>query len=212
MKKYIDGFGKVWDRNYIPQEIKDVTRNNKNVKKEGIEYPNYRFRYGDRLFPTTKVDSNKVTKRVIYGDSYFGKPERNMYGVRAYNGNEIIGCIAKLESGWLARKGRYWKEYIDKYPLMKKKSKTEYDRICKLYEEYRNYLEGRPSLYRVKLTSNQDTLRRYYLSYLQNYSDIPKTILMELILECFNEKFGIKPVKDVIEIKDNKVIKEVVKL
>lgn len=211
MKKYIDGFGKVWDRNYIPQEIKDVTRNNKNVKKECIEYPNYRFRYGDRLFPTTKVDSNKVTKRIIYGDSYFGKPEKNMYGVRAYNGNEIIGCIAKLESGWLARKGRYWKEYIDKYPMIRKKSKVDFDRINKLYKEYLNYLDGKPKLYQMSLTSNQDILS-VYLRYLDDYSNIPDTILMELIIETFNEKFGIRPVKDVINVKDNRVIKEVIRL
>ena len=179
-------------------------------KEEVIEYPSYKFKYGERLFPTTVVDYNKVTKRIVYGDTYFGKPEKNMYGHVAYNGNLTIGVINKLNSGWLERKANYWKEYLDKYQILKKKSLREYDRISKLYEEYLNWKKGNPSIYGINLNSKQQILR-IYLRYLKEY-DLPDTIKIECIIETFNEKFGIEPVSEFIDVKEFGVTKEIIEL
>lgn len=175
-----------------------------------IDYPNYKFKYGDGLFPVTKVEPNKLTKRIVYGDEYYGKPEKDMYGHTAYNGNYTVGILEKLRNGWLEKKAIYWKDYIDKYPIMKKKSKSKYNRIHKLYDEYLNYLQNKPRKYSIHLNSRQKPLR-IYLMFLGEY-DIPDTLKMELIVETFNEKFGVKDVNECIEVKDVGVTKEVTRL
>jgi hypothetical protein len=166
--------------------------------------------FGEKLFPTTVIDINKVTKRIIYGDKFFGRLDTDMHNHRAYNGKQVIGVIDKLSNGWVDRKAEYWKEYIEKYPIMKKKSKWDYDRICKLYDEYLNYKSGNPPKYRILLNHNQEIFR-VYLSFLKDF-DIPDTLKMECIIYTFFEKFGNGVLDERIVVKDVNLKKEIIEL
>jgi len=138
-----------------------------------ISFPTYRYRYGDDEEPTKIIDPSKVTKRLIYGDKEFSTPEKDACGHRAYNGKEIDGAIHKLESGWLNNKVENWKD-----------SKNQREQM--LYREYLN-----PDTHKVNYSCNQQWLIHCFPFIKENGYNLSKAILMELLLECYNEKFGV---------------------
>jgi hypothetical protein len=142
-----------------------------------IEYKKRKYRWEHKGRITTEIDPNKITKRLVYGDKYFGRPEKDMHGKRAFNGNLTDGAIPKLEGGWLDRKVAEWKEV---YNVTKDDKLLEYMLLC-------NYTEGK-DVYPTELTKSLVWLK-YCLSYLWQY-DIPTSIKLDLLFECLDDKFG----------------------
>lgn len=171
-----------------------------------VKYPpNLRYNYGD-TYSTTEIDVNKITKRLVFGDSYFGRPEPDMYGKRAYNGNETLGILYKLNNGWLQDNIAYWHKYLTNYDNLPRKDKSKflYDRYYKLYHSAVQWYHGYEYTYIPELKGGLENCK-FLLKFLRRYN-LPDVILYECMLETFNEKFGVKPIKKVnVTISKNKL-------
>jgi len=128
----------------------------------------YKYIFEKNERPTTEIDINKVTKRIIFGDEFLGKPEPDMFGRRAYNGRWVDGAISKLNDGWLEQK-------------IKDLEQSNEPRDKMILEEskhpYTHTYEG--------------GISNYFLGYFGGYH-IPRVLIKELINEVFNEKFGVE--------------------
>ena len=182
-----------------------------------INYPKVRYLYGEE-YSNTEVDLNKITKRLIYGDEYFGRTESDMYGRKAYNGNNTTGIINKLNNGWLENRINYWKQFIINFDNFtakdQQKHKKQLDRYYKLYYSLLQWLDGDSNyIYQPSLENTQENFK-FLLPFLKEF-DLPRAILYECIMETFNEKFGKNSTEDVdyIKVKNTTNIeKEVVRL
>jgi hypothetical protein len=146
--------------------------------------------------PTSQIDMNKCTKRIIYGDEEFGKPERpnqrTFPGVSAsYNGRETIGIIGKLNSGWVETKMNQLKNSADKRDMM-------------IYTELTH-----PGTYKYEYSNKE--LLGVYSFYIREYN-LNSILANELINEVFYEKFGekeliVSPPQTVNDVKGKQILR-----
>jgi len=127
--------------------------------------------------PTSTIDLNKITKRLVYGDEEFSRPERpnqdTFPGVSAsYNGREVNGFLSDWSNGWLQRKVEQWKLSTD-------------PREKQLLEEYNH-----PDSYQILPNPLEFCLKYIYGRGIFE----SKPILIELLGEVLYQKFG----KDIV--------------
>ena len=146
-----------------------------------ITYPNKWYKFEKDMARTRIIDINKITKRLIYGDAEYGRVERSLGGYRAFNGNPTDGAIPKLESGWIDNSVDLWRQY---YNRTGDKTSNEYKLLV-------NHLKGKNE-YKAEYKNGLDALRFYVLPILrqEGYSE-PSTLLVHLLIECLDDKFGV---------------------
>jgi len=170
--RYGDNQEIIFDKEFQQYTIKNLY--NLKDKSESIEYKPSKYVFDKDGKPTTKIDINKVTKRLVYGDDEF-RTEKDMCGKKAFNGNKIDGVILKLSSGWLDRKVSGWKNR---------------DKDSREYRLYLNYKSNR-DIYLPNLSSKQSCIKYLIPLIREEGYKLPTSILYECIFECFNEKFGV---------------------
>ncbi len=140
-------------------------------EEDVIEYPEDMYIFETDGKPTKVIDENKLTKRIVFGDDEYGRPEPDMFGRRAYNGKHIEGAIPKLKNGWLEKQKDIW-------------SQSKNPRNMVLLDEIEH-----PGTHQFRLSEHQYPLTVYWRYFDEYY--IPRAILNILILESFYEKFGV---------------------
>jgi hypothetical protein len=154
--------------------------------REKIPDIKYKYIFEKNGKPTVEVDINKVTKRILYGDDYFGGLESDISRKKGYNGREVSGALSKLENGWLEHK-------ITELEL----SNDPRDKM--ILEESKH-----PYTYIY-----EGGISNYFLGYFGGYH-LQRVLMKELIYEVFYEKFGVElsvPVSNVNEVKGKQIIR-----